>query len=49
MSGQNTLEKEFERFYQLNLRALLELGREDHNAAHDRLCSLLHRSYHERP
>ena len=45
MSGQNTLEKEFERFCQFeHLRALLELGREDYNAAHDRLRSLLHRA-----
>ena len=45
MSGQNTLEKDFERFCQFeHLRALLELGREDYNAAHDRLCSLLHRA-----
>ena len=50
MSGENTLEKEFEHFCQLeHLRALLELGREGYNAAHGRLCSLLHRSYYERP
>ena len=45
MSGQNTLEMEFERFCQVELlRALLEHGREDYNAAHNRLCSLLHRA-----